>query len=274
MSEERWQDSLESEELQTSPVLDRYKTPAEAYQGLIEKESMLGRSFTLLGKDASAEQRTKWLNESVAKHMPEMMLKPTFDTEDGAKETWAMLGVPEDKSGYELPEDFKGLPDGMEDQLIEIALNMGATKEQYQAMVTHYADASVTLEEGNVLAQEESEAELKGLWGNAYDQNVGITDSLAEKFAGKDLPLGPLNNAARVWMMNVSKSLTNDPQVFNQINNPDAVPSPGEAKAKMAEMRGADIYLNKAGKFSKDERTAFLNRYNKLLALAAKPGTV
>ena len=36
MSEGKWQDSIESEELRHSPVLSTFKTPEDAYKGLVE----------------------------------------------------------------------------------------------------------------------------------------------------------------------------------------------------------------------------------------------
>lgn len=264
---DRWQDSLENEELKTSTVLDRYKTQEEAFQGLVDTKAKLGNSFPLLTKDATSEQRDEWLRGVVTEHLPEMMLRPQHDTEDGARETWSMLGVPAEGKDYTMPEGVK-MDAENEEEWRKIAIEGSYTNDQFQHLISKASEAdALNLTAADVAKEVESDR-LKEIWGNAYEQNNNITDTLVEKFQDKDSPLGPINNAARLFIMNVAKSLSNDPQIFNQLAGPDKTPSPAEAREKLAEMRRSPIYHNRDGKYQKDERKQFLKRYNKLIAEA------
>ena len=262
---DRWQDALENEELKISPVLDRYKTQEDAMLGLVEARSTLGRSFTMLNKDATPEERQAWIKGEVIEKLPELMVRPSFDTDEGAAETWKMLGVPGD-DGYTNPEDMGGLNEDLVPSLKDIAKELGMTQKQYAKYVEVNARMSAEGVELNTTALATHETERKGKWGAADEQNMSITDTLVEKFQDPDNPLGELNNGARYFIMNIAKALSSDPQVFNQLNEPQSKMTPAEGRAELADMRRSPIYHNRENKYSKKERMDFLNRYNNLLA--------
>ena len=273
MSTERWQDTLLDEhgeqvsELRDSPLLDRYKTPNEALRGFIETKSKLGRSFSMPAKDATPEERNEWLNGTVKQHLPEMMLKPDYDSEDGAKATWASLGVPDDGK-YDNPDDVGGLSDDILNDMLEMSKKVGHTSKQHQASVELMREMQVAANAGMTERQEQETDMLKELWGGAYDQNIGITDELANQHNkdNPDLPLGQLNNAARVFILGYAKSVSSDPQVFNQVNSPTNVPSPTEARLEMSEMQRTRA---SRGNMTKEENQAWIRKFNKLVALAS-----
>jgi len=271
---DRWQDELSTDELQTSPVLDRFKSPEDAYKAVIEAAAYRGDSIRIPADDSGDEIRTEFVNKLRTK-VPELMPTPKFDTEDGAKSTWSIMGRPDDEDGYILPEDVKGLPDELVAQVKGLAVASGLTLEQYHTMLGEYAEANDRISNQQVLAKEEHTTALKALWGPAYEQNIGITDALIARHDEKhpDNPLGEINNAARVFIMDMAKALTSDPQAFDQIMTPNAALTPAEIRAELSSMRRSEIYLNKTGKYTKEERTGFLNKYNGYLAqLAEAPG--
>jgi len=269
---ERWQDNLLDDngesisELAQSPVLDRYKTPNDAYKGLIEARATLGRSFTMPSKDATADERKEWLNGTVKEHLPEMMLKPEFDSEDGAKDTWAMLGVPTDGE-YKNIEDVGGLSDETISDLNELSKAAGHTSKQHTAFMERMRDMSDTAAAKHSELMEQDTESLKASWGSAYDQNIGITDEITRQFNEKhpNNPLGELNSAARVFIMEYANSVTSDPQVFNQVNTPNKVMTPTEARIEMDEMHAQ---RSKNKHMTKDQSQAWIRKFNKLVALA------
>ena len=243
MSEERWQDNLENEDLRSNPVLDRYKTPEAAYEGLIEKEAYAGRSIGIPGEDAT-EDAWKEFDTKMFEKVPGMVRKPDDTKPEDVKRFNVALGMPEDLDGYTPPEDFKGLDDTVVTQLQEIAHKAGLTSGQYHNMLTQYAEAATVVETAAVDQREADEAQLRKVWGEAYDGNISITDEIVRKFGDKDIPLGDLNNAGRLLLIGIAKSLTSDPQVFNQINNPKPALTPAEIEQQIQDIRVSDVIVN------------------------------
>ena len=233
---DRWQDGLESQELRESPVLDTFKTQEDAFQGLVELKAYQGRSMKLPGDEPTVEEKAAVIAKFKDK-IPGIHIMPDSENPEDVKRYWNELGVPEDADGYVPPADFEVLDEDLMTQLKDIAHKAGLTTKQYHAMLGEFSEGTKNLAEQNVTLKEEQAAKLKQTWGSAHDDNTAIVDAMVKQFQDKDVPLGELNNAAKIFMVNVAKSLSSDPQIFKQINEPKSKFTPAELRGESEDIR-------------------------------------
>jgi hypothetical protein len=236
MNEEaRWQDEYnEDPELNNSPVLAKFKTSAAAMKGLVDLEAYRGNSARIPGE--SAEERTTYI-EKMKEHIPGLSIKPDGTDPEDTKRYWNELGVPKDIDGYVPPADFEVLDDAMMAQLKDISHKAGLTTEQYHNVLQQYGEATTDMAEQAALAKTEADDKLKQHWGSTYDENIEISDKLARQFEDKNVPLGELTNSHRLMLMNLAKSMTSEPQVFEQINKPPVGKTPAEVRMDIEKWR-------------------------------------
>jgi len=257
---DRWQDAYNDDpELANSPVLANFKTPQDALKGLVELKAYQGRSIKLPGDDATPEDKAQIVEKLRAKGV-KIAIMPDDDNLEDKTRFWRELGVPDKADDYVPPESIDPLPDEMVAQLKDLAHKAGMTKQQYQAMLREYSPAHKSITEQNQTLQAEEETRLKQAWGGAYEQNLAITDEMVKQFQDSDVKLGPLNRAARLFLLNVAKSMSSEPQVFAQIRNPDSMrKTPAELRQDVEEMRSKLLDRSISG----EKRKNLLNKYTK-----------
>ncbi len=254
---DRWQDELESQELRDNPVLDTFKTPEAAYQGLIELKAYQGRSMKLPGDEPTVEEKAGVISR-LKELIPGINILPDDENEEDVARYWKERGVPEDIEGYAPPADFKVLDEDLMAQLKDIAHKSGLTMKQYHAMLGEYAAGSTALAEENVIAKAEHDAQLKQTWGSAFDENNQIVEAMLKQFQDKNALLGELNNAAKIFIVNAAKAMASDPQVFKQINTPTGKKTPAELRQDADDIRVRLLDKGITGQRRKD----LLKKYN------------
>ena len=260
MNEEtRWQDTYEDAEISESPTLANFKSPEEALKGYLALNTWKGGAVSLPGEEATPEEIAKFIAKT-RERVPNIAVMPDDDNPDDVKRFWGDLGVPDDESGYNPPADAPVLDEDLDKQIKGIAQKSGLTDKQYQALRQTYVEGTTELAEKNVALKAEHDAQLKQHWGAAHDENMQITDSMAAQFQDKDVPLGELNVAARIFMLNVAKSLSSDPQAFAQINKPAPAKTPADIRMDQDKYRG--LLTNKAKPLNGQRRKDILAKYN------------
>ena len=260
MNEEtRWQDTYEDQEISESPTLANFKSPEEALKGYMALNAWKGGAVSLPGEEATPADIAKFIAKT-RERVPNIAVMPDDDNPDDVKRFWGDLGVPEDVDGYAPTADAGVLPEEMDAQLKEIASKSGLTTKQYLAMRDQYVEANTSITEQNATDLAEHEAQLKQTWGGAYDENIAITDAMVTQFQDKNAELGPLNNAARLFMMNVAKSLGSDPQIFNQINSPKPAKTPADIRVDQDKYRAQ--LTNRDKPLNGQRRKDVLSKYN------------
>jgi hypothetical protein len=235
--ETRWQDVLaDSPELRDNPMLADIKSVPDLAKIAVDLKAYQGRSMKLPGDEPTVEEKTAVFNK-LKGMIPGLNIMPDVENEEDNKRFWGEIGVPEDIEGYKPPADFEALDEAMMTQLRDISHKAGLTEKQYHNVLQQYSEANSTLVEQNTTAKEEHLAQLKQHWGSAYDDNIQITDAMVSQFQDKDVQLGELNNAARIFMLNVAKSLTSDPQVFKQINDPKPKLTPADLRLELEDIQ-------------------------------------
>jgi hypothetical protein len=258
MNEEtRWQDQFEDPEISDSAALQAFKSPKDAIKGYLELKSWQGRAVSLPGDDP--QEIAKFVAKT-RERVPNLTVLPDEDNPDDVKRFWGDLGVPEDINGYKPPADAGVLDEELDKQIKDIAHKANMTDKQYQAFRQSYVEGSEELAETNAKMRAEQDAKLKQHWGAAHDENMQITDAMVKQFQDKDVPLGELNVAARVFLMNVAKSLGNDPQIFDQINKPKPAKTPADIRADQDRYRKQ--LTDKSKPLNGQVRKDILKKYN------------
>lgn len=270
---DRWQDSLELseeyEELKSNPELDRFKTLGDALASIPEAKAYRGSSIRIPAQDAPPEDMQKWEEDLRAK-VPNLARIPSDLHSEEAKPFWKSLGAKEKKEDYVNPEGFKGLPDELIVQFQEAALRSGMPLAQYQEQLKYFAEVHANVNEANTTAKEASQAELKTLWGPAYEENMAVTEELVTRHNEEhpEHPFGELNNAARLFLLDQAKKLSSDPQVRNQVNTPAGKRTPAELREDYRRLLEADVHKNptKYSRQEKENHRLKLLKYHELLA--------
>jgi hypothetical protein len=260
MNEEtRWQDRYEDSEISESPTLANFKTEQDALKGYLALNAWKGGAVSLPGDDATPEDISKFITKT-KERVPNIAVMPNDDNPEDVKRFWGDLGVPDEKTGYNPKADAGVLDEELDKQIKDVARKSGLTDIQYQAFRQTYVDGTAELAEQNVVLKAEHDAQLKQHWGPAHDENMQVSESMAAKFQDADMPLGELNAAARIFMVNVAKSLSSDPQAFAQINNPKPGKTPADIRIDQDSLRKR--LMSKTKPLNGKVRKEVLAKYN------------
>ena len=260
MNEEtRWQDRYEDSEISESPTLANFKTEQEALKGYLALNAWKGGAVSLPGEDATPEDIARFITKT-KERVPNIAVMPNEDDPEDVKRFWGDLGVPDEETGYNPKADAGVLDEDLDKQIKDIARKTGMTVTQYQDFRQTYVDGTAELAEQNVKLRAEHDAQLKQHWGPAHDENMQISDAMAAQFQDKDARLGELNAAARIFMVNVAKSLSSDPQAFAQINTPKPAKTPADIRIDQDRYR--HMLTSKDKPLNGQRRKDVLAKYN------------
>lgn len=162
-----WRDSL-PEELRTNASLEKFSDVSTLAKSYINAESMIGKD--------------------------KMVVPGANTTEEEWSDIYNKLGRPSDPNGYELKAE---LAEGeqIDEQLMssfkETAHKHGLSPTQAQGLLDYYNSISsqsmVDLENNAVLAQEQSQRELREEWGRSYEENLNKASNVGKQFFGEDV---------------------------------------------------------------------------------------
>jgi len=166
-NEVSWRDSL-PDELKSNASLEKFSDVSTLAKSYINAESMIGKD--------------------------KMVIPGANTTEDEWNDIYDKLGRPSDPNAYELTAE---LAEGeqIDEQLMssfkETAHKHGLSPAQAQGLLDYYNSISsqsmVDLENNAVLAQEQSQRELREEWGRSYDDNLNKASTVGKQFFGEDV---------------------------------------------------------------------------------------
>ena len=166
-NEVSWRDSL-PDELKSNASLEKFSDVSTLAKSYINAESMIGKD--------------------------KMVIPGANTTEDEWNDIYDKLGRPSDPNAYELTAE---LAEGeqIDEQLMssfkETAHKHGLSPTQAQGLLDYYNSISsqsmVDLENNAVLAQEQSQRELREEWGRSYDDNLNKASTVGKQFFGEDV---------------------------------------------------------------------------------------
>jgi len=249
-------------DLSNSPLLQKFEDGPEGLRKQLESHANLEK---MIGQD-------------------KVPIPKSPDDVEGWNRLNKALGVPDAAEGYglpdaELPEGLKGLTFDKQ-QFADIVHSFKLTPSQAKGLWGAYTKMSMDAY-GKVLQSTQTNMtdvvnRLRGEWGDAYESNVELGQTVINKFSD--------DKETNDWL---TSRLASDPRgvkFLAKIGNQFAENkigefqfkrfslAPDEAIAEINKIRG-DIngaYMNASGKFSEEEHQAAVAQVNRLLEVAAK----
>ena len=269
-TEGKWQDAyLDDPELANSPVLETFKTDRDALKGLVELKAYQGRSVALVKPDASPEEKSDLVKKLRNAGVDITYMPDTTNPED-MKRFREEHGVPKD-GNYVLPKDadVTGMPQEGIDAAIKLSQDMGHTTEQHEAFVAALNTYNLEAKGTSDLAATEMDNQLTKILGDARPALEGVLAEAVTKHQHPDMPAEPFTPAQQLVMINLMKSISVDPQSFDQINNPNTGPTPAEIRVTQADL-WAQLTDNGGRNLTKQQKIVKNAAYRKTFADLAK----
>lgn len=209
------------DELRANETLKQYKSIEDVAKGLVETKAMVGRSIRVPGENASADDRSAFIEDLTTK-LPELMKRPADDD----PEFWKTFGTPESADKYEVPEGVT-LPDGSEAVMRELFLKAKLSKKQASAMLSEMGERGKEVLQQSESQKLETEKALRGEWGAAFDERQRIADKVKEKFGVEGDPR-KLYELGKVMMSGEAE--------FGDQPESESKMSPAEAERQISEI--------------------------------------
>ncbi|RKX21450.1 MAG: hypothetical protein DRP45_12290 [Candidatus Zixiibacteriota bacterium] len=265
----RWQDAFNDDpELANSPVLETFKTQGDALKGLVELKAYQGRSTAMVKPDASAEEKAAFV-EKLRNAGVDVTYMPNAEDPDDVARFWHEQGVPKD-GAYTLPEgtNLDGLPQEGVDATIKLSTDLGHTAKQHEGFVNAINKYNVEINANNELEATKADENLTKILGDARPALESVVSEAIAKHQHPDMPAEKLTAAQELFVINLIKSISVDPQSFEQINNPNTGPTPAEIRAKQADL--FTTLTKHGGRDLGGRRKALQAEYEKTFADLAK----
>lgn len=176
-----WRASL-NDDYKEAPALKSYKDLNSLVKSHLELESLRGQSIRIPTAEAGDEDWNTFYGKLQAK-VPNLTTMPNPDDEKATKAFWAKAGVPEDATGYTLPEGVA--PDTVEG-LNEVAQAAGLTTKQFQALAKEFATKQGNNLELQRAEQKEGMDNLFYQWGMAKDTKLNAINLLMKNSNAPD----------------------------------------------------------------------------------------
>lgn len=248
---DNWRSHL-APEYQEAPQLKDVKDFNSLAKQFIDQQKFLGNSIRIPGEDASPEQLQEFYNK-VQKHAAGKLV-PMPDTNDEAAMSafWESVGVPKDPAAYAIDEGVEVNQEWL-DGFRPIAKKYGLTKAAFRQFVKDYADKARADLAENSATQAEDLKSLQTEWGMATDARMNDIAKMAEVFqfpegfrrALKDKQVGSQWLKPLWSVIEQLGGLAGEGREVSMQPGGSVPDSPGELRAKIAEIEANPAFLNK-----------------------------
>ena len=232
------------EELRENESLNRFNSIEDLAKSFVETKSLVGQSIRIPPPEAGEEVRAEFINKLI-NNAPELTFKPQPDQPEQAEEFYRLQGKPDDFAKYENPEGLQ-LNEDVEAELRQILYDANVSNAQYQKVVKAFADRDQETQQSFAQMQEQAQSELKGKWGQAYDDRVNAAKKANEEYyPGREFD--KLSPAEIEGLYNVHAAVTSGgPQAATQQNPPSDKLPPDEALRRADEIMNNPDYWDQA----------------------------
>lgn len=222
----------------------------------VETKAMVGNSIRIPGKEAGEEARNEYLQKLV-NNDPELMFKPDFSEQEQSQEFFRTIGLPEEFSKYENPEDMK-LPADVEAEMRELLYQAKVPQAGYEKIMSAFSDRQ---NQANTMNEElftNDQNSLKEKWGMATQDRLAAAKQANDEFyPGRDFD--QLSAKERESLYNISSAMTGKgAQVATQEGGtPKDALTPEEANRRAEELM-TRARKNKDNELTREEVMALM----------------
>lgn len=181
------------DEYKSDPVFQDIPDLATLAKVHRDTKAMVGASVRIPTDDAGQEAIEAFRAKLIDNPHLGLMLRPDPDNPETMQAVQQALGVPEDASGYERPEDVDPEAFGA---LANTAKELGLTKQQYAEMAAAHAALNKQAEQQYVQERDAGVKQLHGEWGHSFDERVGRVTEMVKALGGHEGLEGALANGA------------------------------------------------------------------------------
>ncbi len=235
-STDDWRSAL-PEAYRESPLVTRSKDMESFMQRVQDNDAYRGQSVRLPSEDASDEDRVAARDKLLGHFGDDLMLRPATEGEQ-SREFYQTLGMPEEASGYTMPEiEGVSVAESRDVFLRQTAHKHGLTDSQFNGVMQDVLGFDVE-EMGGIDSKRNDEMTgLKADWGVAYDERTNAV----EKFVETHLPslnVGAIPPSAlkELWPL-AKQAFAGGSQLQEGGSGDDALHSRQEAGARIGELR-------------------------------------
>ncbi len=237
-----WRSAL-PEAYRESSFVTRSKDMDSFMQRVQDNDAYRGQSIRLPSEDASVEDRTAARDKLLGHFGDDLMLRPATEGEQ-SREFFQTLGMPEEASGYTMPEiEGVSVAEARDVFLRQTAHKHGLTDSQFNGVMQDMLGFDVEEMGGIESKRNEGMTGLKADWGVAYDERTGAV----EKFVETHLPslkVGGLPASAlkELWPL-AQQAYAGGSQLQDGGSGDDALHSRQEAGARIGELSNNKSFM-------------------------------
>jgi copper chaperone CopZ len=239
---EDWRSGL-PEDLRASPAIKDIPDVVTLTKSFLDTQSMVGNSIRIPTENASEEDRKVFLDKIIEK-VPDLILRPDVTKGEEKESLYAMLGRPNEPTGYKIPEveGVESVDVEMAKAFGEIAHAHGLNQDQYSGILSAIVKNTAQAAEISANEIKQSREQLRQDWGLAYDKNMALVESVvASTKAPQELvdavKSGELGPDTSKWLLSVAQSLGSEPNsIGSEADQDSSVITPAEAKAQISEI--------------------------------------
>jgi len=238
---DNWRDVL-PEDMRKNGVLETVKNVNALAKMAVDGRALANTAIRIPSEDASADDQKAFRSDLMTK-IPDLMFKPNMDSQDSINEVMKSLGMPNEATGYTLPE----MPDTIKDSitgLTEQAHKAGLTNNQFGAITGAILDDYKQNSDVAYGQLEEQKQELQKEWGSAYKQKVEVISHFAKQTGFSEDFIKAIDDG-HIDMTNMKAFDTvvqgyegEGNEIGRQPTNPDVIMTPSEADSRLNELMG------------------------------------
>lgn len=208
-----WRDSLPADLQSNASIQDIQSIDALTKQ-FIDTKAMVGNSIRVPGKDAPAEDMQNFRKSLMDKNLGLVQL-PGADDAEGMRAMQKQLGLPDEAGMYSRPDKWGGMSDNQFGKLTAAAHKAGISKAQFAALTGEISASDNEAFEAATAQFASNASQLKGEWGNAYDQKIARAANLAKQTnAPQDMQDAIANGTAKAsdlrWFDSMAEQMSGE----------------------------------------------------------------
>jgi hypothetical protein len=235
-----WRDNL-PDEVKDWDEAKNSDSQEKFFQQMAAHRRMLGQSVRIPSADAGEEAMGDFYNKIQTK-VDGLMKTPDPTNQEEMLSALKKLGLPDSADGYGALDVAEFDPNSESYAALKgMAHKAGLTKNQFKELAAsiHSTDIEAKTQKSEALAADK--AQLKGEWGEAFDQRMKLASNMAEKTGApkalvESIAQGRVDSATAKWLYDLSQQLGGEIAQFRetQIN----VASNVEMEANIEEIMG------------------------------------
>jgi len=242
-----WRAAL-PDELRDNASLADVKDVAGLAKRFVDTKAMVGQALRVPGPDAGAEAMAEFRQSLLDKNLG-LVTIPDADDAEGMAAIHKALGMPDEASAYARPEKWDGMTDERYGAISAIALEAGVTRKQFETIASKLAEGdNATI--GAMEQQFQGDMDqLKGEWGNAYDQKAGRAAVVAKQLEAPEglqaaLADGTAGAETLRWLDKVAAKFGGEGSALVTETGQVSEFTPSEAKEQLSEITKRMLDMN------------------------------